>query len=182
MKVVIYARVSTDDQTTANQTIPLEQYCNRMGYQYDVFLETESSRNTRPVQQKVLNGLLRKEWDGLVIYKFDRWARSTTELVGHMEQLINKGVLVYSYSENIDLSSSMGRAMLTIISAFAQLERDLIQERTMAGLKRAKAWGKIGGRHPLNCGCGATDKNGNKHNGTVKPLRDASNKFIGWSQ
>jgi DNA invertase Pin-like site-specific DNA recombinase len=182
MKVAIYARVSTEEQTTDNQTLPLIQYCTRMNWEYEVFVETESSRNTRPVQQKVLNGLLRKEWDGLVIYKFDRWARSTTELVGHMEQLIEKGVAVYSYSENIDLSSSMGRAMLTIISAFAQLERDLIRERTHAGLKRAKAWGKIGGRHPLDCGCGATDKNGNKHNGNVKPLRDASNKHIGWDK
>lgn len=182
MKVAIYARVSTDDQTTDNQTLPLIAYCTRMQYEYEVFVETESSRNTRPIQQAVYNKLLRKELDGLIIYKFDRWARSTVELISHMEALTHKGVLIYSYTENIDLTSSMGRAMLTMVSLFAQLERDLIQERTKAGLKRAKAWGKIGGRHPKDCGCGATDKNGNKHNGSIKPIRDASNKHVGWSK
>jgi DNA invertase Pin-like site-specific DNA recombinase len=63
-----------------------------------------------------------------------------------MENLINNNVRIISYTENIDLSSSMGRAMLTILSAFAQLERDLIRERTLAGLDRARAWGKKLGR------------------------------------
>ena len=146
MKVAIYARVSTDDQTTDNQTIPLKQYAERMGWQYEVFVEKESTRKTRPVQYELYNRLLRKEFDGLLIYKFDRWARSTRELVEHMERLIDKNVTVYSYTENIDLNNSMGRAMLTIISAFAQLERDLIRERTLAGLARARAWGKKLGR------------------------------------
>jgi putative DNA-invertase from lambdoid prophage Rac len=146
MKVALYARVSTQDQTTDNQVIPLTEYAKRMGWEYEVFVETESSRNTRPVQYNLYQRLLRKEFDGLLIYKFDRWARSTRELVEHVECLVNKGIAVYSYSENIDLGSSMGRAMLTIISAFAQLERDLIRERTLAGLARARAWGKKLGR------------------------------------
>ena len=146
MKVAIYCRVSTQEQTTDNQRLPLIQYAERMNWEYEVFTEKESTRNTRPVQYDLYNRLLRKEFDGLVIYKFDRWARSTKELVEHMEALYTKGVAVYSYSENIDLNSSMGRAMLTIISAFAQLERDLIRERTLAGLARARAWGKKLGR------------------------------------
>lgn len=146
MKVALYARVSTDDQTTENQLIPLRQYCQRMGYEFEEFQEKESSRKTRPIQWNLYQRLLRKEFDGLVIYKFDRWARSTRELVEHVENLVAKNVMVYSYSENIDLSSSMGRAMLTIISAFAQLERDLIRERTLAGLARARAQGKKLGR------------------------------------
>lgn len=149
MKVAIYARVSTDDQTTDNQVLPLKQYCDRMGWEYEVHVETESSRKTRPIQYSLYQRLLRKEYDGLVIYKFDRWARSTQELVGHMEALVNKGIAVYSYTENIDLSQSMGRAMLTIISAFAQLERDIIRERTLAGLARARAQGKTLGRPRL---------------------------------
>jgi DNA invertase Pin-like site-specific DNA recombinase len=117
-----------------------------MNYEYEVFEEQESTRHTRPIQWDLYNRLLRKEFDGLIIYKFDRWARSTKELVEHMENLYNKGVMIYSYSENLDLSSSMGRAMLTIISAFAQLERDIIRERTLAGLARARAQGKKLGR------------------------------------
>ena len=129
-----------------NQKLPLIQYCERMGWQYEIFEEKESTRKTRPIQWDLYNRLLRKEFDGLIIYKFDRWARSTKELVDHMGALYDKGIMIYSYSENIDLSSSMGRAMLTIISAFAQLERDIIRERTMAGLKRVRAQGKKLGR------------------------------------
>jgi putative DNA-invertase from lambdoid prophage Rac len=146
MKVAIYTRVSTQDQTLENQIIPLVKYCERMDWEYEIFREKESTRKTRPVQWELYNRLLRKEFDGLVIYKFDRWARSTRELIEHIEKLIDKGVQIFSYSENIDLGSSMGKAMLTIMSAFSQLERDLIRERTLAGLARAKAQGKKLGR------------------------------------
>lgn len=135
-----------NEQTIENQKLPLINYCNRMGYEYELFEETESTRKSRPIQYDLYNRLLRKEFDGLIIYKFDRWARSTTELVEHMNRLHEKGVLIYSYTDNIDLSTSMGKAMLTIISAFAQLERDIIRERTIAGLKRVKAQGKVLGR------------------------------------
>lgn len=146
MRVAIYVRVSTQDQNLENQTIPLINYCSRMGWDYDIYKEKESTRKTRPIQWDLYNKLLRKEYDGLVIYKFDRWARSTKELIEHVERLVSKEVMIYSYSDNIDLSNAMGRAMLTIISAFAQLERDIISERTKAGLQRAKAQGKKLGR------------------------------------
>lgn len=146
MKVAIYVRVSTQDQTLENQINPLKKYCEKMGWEYEIFSEKESTRKTRPIQWDLYNRLLRKEFDGLVIYKFDRWARSTKELIEHIERLLEKEIQIFSYSENIDLSSSMGRAMLTIMSAFAQLERDLIRERTLAGLARAKAQGKKLGR------------------------------------
>lgn len=146
MKVAIYTRVSTEEQNLDNQINLLVEYCKRMGYEYEIFKEKESTRKTRPVQWDLYNRLLRKEFEGLVIYKFDRWARSTKELVTHIERLLEKDILIYSYTENIDLRSSMGRAMFTIISAFAQLERDMISERTKAGLRRAKAQGKTLGR------------------------------------
>ena len=146
VKVAIYCRVSRTDQNLENQTLLLTEYCKRMNYDYELFVEKESTRKTRPVQWDLYNRLLRKEFDGLVIYKFDRWARSTKELIEHMENLVDKKVLVYSYSENIDLNTSMGKVMLTIISAFAQLERDIIRERTLVGLARAKAQGKKLGR------------------------------------
>lgn len=144
--IAIYCRVSTEEQTTLNQKLPLIEYAKRMGWEYKVFEETMSSRKSRPVQWDLYNRLLRKEFDGLLIYKFDRWARSLKELVEHIENLINKGVIIYSYTENIDLNSSMGRAMFHIISAFAQLERDIIRERTVQGLARARSQGKKLGR------------------------------------
>jgi len=146
MKVAIYVRVSRTDQVLENQINPLVNYCKRMDYDYEIFKEKESTRKTRPIQWDLYNRLLRKEFDGLIIYKFDRWARSTRELIEHIESLVNKNVMVYSLTENIDLSTSMGRAMLTILSAFSQLERDIIRERTLAGLDRARAQGKKLGR------------------------------------
>ena len=146
MKAAIYVRTSRTDQVLANQELPLKKYCERMDYEYEIFAEQESTRKTRPIQWDLYNRLLRKEYDILIIYKFDRWARSTKELIEHMENLHAKGVAVYSYTENLDFSTSMGRAMLTVISAFAQLERDIIRERTMAGLDRARAQGKTLGR------------------------------------
>jgi len=152
MKVAIYCRVSRTDQILENQINPLVEYCKRMKYEYKIFTEKESTRKTRPVQWDLYNRLLRKEFDGLIIYKFDRWARSTKELLEHIETLLAKKVIVYSYSENFDLSTSMGKAMLTMLSAFAQLERDIIRERTLAGLARAKAQGKKLGRPRLKRG------------------------------
>lgn len=146
VSVAIYARVSRSDQILENQIIPLRKYCMNMGYNFEIFTEKESTRKSRPVQWELYNRLLRKEFDGLIIWKFDRWARSTKELIDHMERLIEKNVFIYSFCENIDLSTSMGRAMLTIISAFAQLERDIIRERTLAGLERARNLGKKLGR------------------------------------
>jgi DNA invertase Pin-like site-specific DNA recombinase len=146
MKVAIYCRVSTMEQNLNNQKLVLENYAQKMGFDYTFFEEQESTRKTRPIQYDLYQRLQKKEFDALLIYKFDRWARSSQELIGHMETLINKGVSIISYTENIDLNSSMGKAMFTILSAFAQLERDLIRERTIAGLNRAKAWGKVLGR------------------------------------
>ena len=154
MKVAIYARVSTEDQYVENQIAPLQRHAERMGWEYDIYKEKESSRKTRPVKNEVYQRLLRGEYDGLLIYKFDRWARSTQEMVTEIEILSNRNIGIYSLNEGFDLNSSMGRAMLTIISAFAQLERDIIRERTRAGLERAKSQGKSLGRPK-----GAKDKN-----------------------
>lgn len=146
MKTAIYIRVSKDEQNPLNQKIVLIQYAERMGWDYEVFEEIESTRHTRPIQYNLYNRLLKKEFEGLLIYKFDRWARSTKELIEHIEIMVNKKIRITSYMENLDLESSFGKAMLTIISAFAQLERDIIRERTLLGLARAKAQGKRLGR------------------------------------
>lgn len=146
MKVAIYIRTSKKDQVLENQLIPLEKYVQSLGWAYEVFHEQETTRKTRPIQWGLYNRLLKKEFDGLIIYKFDRWARSTRELITHMEELQNKKVRFISYTENVDLGTPSGMLMFTMISAFAQFERDMISERTMAGLDRARAQGKTLGR------------------------------------
>lgn len=146
MKTVIYCRVSTEDQKTLNQKIRLEEYCKRMGWEFDTYEETESSRNTRPIKQQVLEKLRKKEYERLLIFKFDRWARSTIELLMEFEELIKKDIKIVSFSENVDFSTSIGKLQFSILSAFAQFERDLIRERVMEGLNRAKKEGKSLGR------------------------------------
>lgn len=147
MKVAIYCRVSTEDQNNANQRIELEEYAKRMRYDYEVFEERESSRNTRPIKQALLQRLRKKEFDGVLVVKLDRWARSISELILEAQDLfIAKNISFLSLKDNIDLSTSSGRLIFNIFSAFADFERDLIRERTLSGLERAKREGKILGR------------------------------------
>ena len=114
-KFAIYVRVSRTDQILENQINPLVEYCKRMDWDYEIFQEKESTRKTRPVQWDLYNRLLKKEFDGLLFYKLDRWARSLRELVTHMETLYEKGVIIVSFMENIDLSTSTGKLMMNII-------------------------------------------------------------------
>lgn len=142
----IYTRVSTDDQFTENQKLTLTEFANSLNIPYVIIEEEESTRKTRPLKQETLNELRKKKYEGLIIYKLDRWARSLRELVLEIVELHNKGIKFISYSENIDLSTSIGRLQFNMLSSFAEFERDLISERTKEGQKRAKANGKQIGR------------------------------------
>lgn len=146
MRVAVYCRVSTEEQTTENQRLRLVEYCERMGYEFEVVEEVESSRGTRPKKVGLLQRLRAKEFDGLLVYKLDRWARSSIELLGEITELHEKGVAFISFSDNIDLTTSGGKLQFQIMAAFAEFERSLIRERTLEGLRRAKAQGKTLGR------------------------------------
>jgi len=146
MKFAIYCRVSTGSQTTDNQELRLVEYVKRQGWKFDVYRETESSRNTRPVKQKVLQQLRNKEYDGVLIYKLDRWARSSQELILEITEIYERGINFISLSDNIDLSTATGKLQFQILAAFAEFERNLIRERTLEGLNRARKQGKCLGR------------------------------------
>ena len=147
MKIAIYVRVSTQEQNTDNQRIALEEYAKRMNYKYEVFEEKESTRKTRPVKQELLRRLRLKEFDGILVWKLDRWARSISELILEAQDLfIAKNLSFVSLKDNIDLSTSSGRLVFHIFSALAEFEREIIRERTILGLERAKKEGKQLGR------------------------------------
>lgn len=148
MKIAIYCRVSTNEQTVENQKLRLIDYCTRNSHTYEVFEEVESTRKTRPVKANLLDRLRKREFDAVLVYKLDRWGRSTTEILLEIEELYNRGVGFISFSENLDFSTSIGKLQISILSAFAQFERDLIRQRTLEGLNRAKAQGKRLGRPP----------------------------------
>lgn len=146
MKAAIYLRTSKTEQILANQLNPLVSYAVKEGWDYKLFQEQESTRKRRPVQDKLYRDLMRKEYDILLVFKFDRWARSVRELVTHLDDFNSKGVRFVSYKEAVDLGTATGKLMFQIIAAMAEFERELIRERTIAGLERARAEGKTLGR------------------------------------
>lgn len=147
-KIALYCRVSLSNgsQTTENQKIRLVEYAKNNGFTYDLYEETESTRKTRPVKQTLLARLRNNEYDAVAVYKLDRWARSSTELILDTKELLDKGVGFVSISDNLDFSTAAGKLHFQILSAFAEFERELIRERTIEGLRRAKQQGKQAGR------------------------------------
>jgi len=143
MKVAVYCRVSRMDQTPENQRIELERYARAMGWDYKVFEEIESTRNSRPVKNEIFQAACRREWDLIFVWKLDRWARSIQELVNDFQVLRNNKVGFRTLRENIVLDDNpANQLMVNIFCAFADFERAVIRERTMAGLARARAQGK----------------------------------------
>ncbi|MGM1298497.1 recombinase family protein [Enterobacter hormaechei] len=137
-----YVRVSTNDQNTDLQRQALE----RAGCE-QVFEEKMSGTvANRPALKKLLRTL--SEGDTLVVWKLDRLGRSMRNLVLLVDELRQRGIHFKSHTDSIDTSSPMGRFIFHIMSALAEMERELIVERTRAGLAAAREKGRIGGRRP----------------------------------
>ncbi|MBP7508947.1 MAG: recombinase family protein [Prolixibacteraceae bacterium] len=168
-KIALYVRVSTSEQTVENQRIRLVEYAERNGYIYDLYEEVESTRKTRPVKQALLSKLRQSQYDAVIVFKLDRWARSSTELILDTKELIDKGVGFISVSDNLDFSTASGKLHFQILSAFAEFERELIRERTIEGLRRAKLQGKKAGRPK-----GSKDSKKRRRSGYI--LREAKKK------
>jgi DNA invertase Pin-like site-specific DNA recombinase len=138
-----YARVSTADQHLRMQ----EDALKSAGCE-EIYTDVISGvKSQRPGLDKALNYL--REGDTLVVWKLDRLGRSIQHLIHTINSLLDKKISFKSLQENIDTSTSGGKLIFHIFSALAEFERDLIQERTQAGLKAARARGKMGGRPPL---------------------------------
>ena len=137
-----YARVSTDDQTPDLQTDALAAVgCGR------VFVDHASGTKTsRPQLDALLDHL--REGDVLVVWRLDRLGRSMKHLVGLVEDLAERGIGFRSITEAIDTTTSGGKLVFGIFAALAQFERELIVERTHAGLRAARSRGRVGGRPP----------------------------------
>ena len=147
MKAAIYCRTSKIDQNPENQLIDLERYSKAMGYEYEIFQEQESTRKTRPIKQQVFQDTIGRKYDIIIVWKLDRWARSLQELINDLQVLqVNKAEF-FSLKDNIKLDgSATNMLMIQVLGAFAEFERAIIRERTLAGLQRARANGVILGR------------------------------------
>ncbi len=149
MKVGIYLRVSTLDQTTMNQELELKSYCEKESYEiYKIYKDEGISgiKETRPKLDLMLQDMRNKCFDAIIVWKFDRLGRSTSHLLQVLEELKNKNVRLIATSQNIDTFTPMGKFFFTILSGFAEMEREMIRERILLGLKRRKKEGKILGR------------------------------------
>ena len=152
MRCAIYCRVSTDEQNPENQRLELERFAKAMGWDFQVFEEKESTRNTRPVKNQIYQESLQKKWDLILVWKLDRWGRSLAELVTELDILKKHNVQFRTLRDNIILDDNpTNQLMINILSSFAQFERDVGRDRTRAGQARARVQGKRIGRHPKNC-------------------------------
>jgi DNA invertase Pin-like site-specific DNA recombinase len=137
-----YARVSTQEQNLDMQIDALKRYGCEEIYQEKM----TGTKKDRPQLEELLKVL--RKGDKVVVYKLDRISRSTKHLIELMEMFNEKGVHFVSLNDNIDTSTAMGKFFFTVMSGLAQLERDIISERTRAGLDSARARGRKGGRPP----------------------------------
>ncbi len=164
-----YSRVSTIDQDLSVQVDGLEKEgCTK------IFKEKLSgSRKDRPELQKMLSEL--RTGDTVIVWKLDRLGRTVKQLLELVEDLKNRGIHFKSIRDKIDTTSAMGTFFFHIMASFAQLERELTLERTMAGLKIARSRGKYGGR-PLVHGKNKKDMDYEmymKNDKTVKEIAEA---------
>jgi DNA invertase Pin-like site-specific DNA recombinase len=148
-RVAVYVRVSTKDQSVDMQLNDLDRYSKERGFKiFKTYKDNgfSGSQESRPALSELMNDAKKRKFDIVLVWRFDRFARSTKHLVNALYEFRNLGIDFISYQENIDTSSPLGEAIFTIISAMAKLERDIIAERVRGGLRKAKANGKRLGR------------------------------------
>ncbi len=148
-RVAIYVRVSTKDQSVDMQLNDLERYSKERGLGiFKIYKDNgvSGTKETRPALSELMNDAKKRKFDVVLVWRFDRFARSTKHLVTALYEFRNLGIDFISYHENIDTSSPLGEAIFTIISAMSKLERDIIAERVKGGLRKARANGKQLGR------------------------------------
>ncbi|MBS0528416.1 MAG: recombinase family protein [Proteobacteria bacterium] len=144
----LYARVSTNDQQTlAMQGRAMREYAARRGWTIALQVrEVNSGTARREAREKLLDAARRREIDVVLVWRLDRWGRSVTDLLATLQELEHLGVGFVSLTEALDLTTPAGRAMAAMLAVFAAFEREVLQERTRAGLAHARQNGTRLGR------------------------------------
>jgi DNA invertase Pin-like site-specific DNA recombinase len=144
LRTALYVRVSTDDQSVDAQLSDLRRYCDQRGFNvYKEYSDTgvSGTRDRRPALDELMADARKRKFDIVLVWRFDRFARSTKHLVTALEEFKHLGIDFISYQENIDTSSPLGKAVFVIVSAIAELERTIIIERVKSGLRKRKEKG-----------------------------------------
>ena len=154
-KVALYCRVSTStkDQTTENQLRELTDYCDRMGYEVVKVYEDEvfgaKSREKRPAYNQMCKDAFLKKFDTIIGWDVSRFGRSMKEFVSFLSDMDEKGIGVIAVKNGLDTSSSSGRMMMKLIGVLEEWNREMLIERTRAGLARTVANGTKLGRKKI---------------------------------
>ena len=147
-KVAIYTRVSTQEQKTDMQLMDLKEYVQKRGYETFHFYEDiiSGAAKERKALDQLMDDAKKRKFDIVLVWKFDRFAKSLKMLVDGLALFQELGIDFISYKENIDTTTSMGKLIFNINSAYAEFERDIIRDRVKAGVKakREKNNGKWG--------------------------------------
>jgi DNA invertase Pin-like site-specific DNA recombinase len=151
VRTAIYARVSTanNGQDSSMQTRELREYCERRGWKFAgeyVDDGISGTKVSRPELNRLMADAHRRRFDAVVVWRFDRFARSVSHLLRALETFRALGVEFVSLSEQVDTSTPTGKMVFTVLGAVAELERSLIAERVKAGLRNARSKGKRLGR------------------------------------
>lgn len=151
MIVAIYARVSTSDQSCGMQLHELREYVTKRGWQvFEEYVDTgfSGASASRPQLDRLLADARLRKFEGVLVWKLDRWGRSVAHCVRSIQELVSLGVRFLSPTESIDTGadSPMSKFLMHLFAAFAEMERGLIRERVRAGVRNAKAKGVALGR------------------------------------
>jgi DNA invertase Pin-like site-specific DNA recombinase len=150
-RAVLYLRVSTLDQTTANQERELRDVAGRMGCEIvkvykDHGISGAKGRDKRPAFDAMCRDASRRQFDVVMAWSVDRLGRSLQDLVAFLSELHALGVDLFLHQQGLDTTTPAGKAMFQMMGVFAEFERAMIQERVRAGLARARSEGKRLGR------------------------------------
>ena len=143
----IYVRVSTAEQETDMQETELREYCDSRGWSCSVYRDkTSGTKSDRPALNRMLDDLRKRKIDVLVVWAFDRLARSLKQLLAVAEECQSLSVDLVSLKQNVDTTIPAGRLTFQILGAVAEFEREMLRERVRAGMAQAKRAGKRVGR------------------------------------
>jgi DNA invertase Pin-like site-specific DNA recombinase len=154
MKAALYARVSTQNhhQDPEVQLRDLREHCQRKGWEIvGVYVDRgiSGTKESRPQLNQLMADAEFKRFDVVLVWKFDRFARSTSHLLKALDEFKSLGIEFVSTTEGIDTASVVGKMVFTVLGAVAEMERSLTVERIRAGMRNAKAKGHISGRKPF---------------------------------
>lgn len=147
-RIATYLRVSTDKQSVDSQKHALKAYIARQeGWKHTAeYTDIESALKSRPGRNELMEDVLRRKFDIVCVYRFDRFARSLKDLIESLNFFQENNIDFISVSENIDTTTPAGRLMFHMIGAMAEFERNLLSERVKAGMRAAEAKGRKAGR------------------------------------